>query len=417
MEYQKIKNLLEINFESRGTYKTNNQIRFKTSMLRTSLCNYSDAYILVKRTITVANTPVTDADAINTNKKDIFKNCAPFTSCISKINNTQIDDAQYIDVVMPMYNLIEYSDNHLKRSQILFQYCRDEPAKNINNNNNIEFVDFTDANLTDLFNLKVKVTGQTGDNGTKNVEIMVPLKYLSNSWRTLEMSLINSEIAFDLNWSEKCITVAANIANQGATFSITDAKLYVPVVTLSTQDNAKLLEQLKSGFKRTINWNKYQAKVSTERVIQYLDYLIDSSFQGVNRLFVLPFENGAQRTSGKRYYIPTREIKNCNVMIDGQNFFDQPINNLITYDNIQNISTGEGDHYTTGCLLDYDYFNKYYKMIAIDLSKQQVLDADPKATQQINFTGNLEQRATIFFIIEEAKGTVLDFSQKTVKVF
>ena len=125
--------------------------------------------------------------------------------------------------------------------------------------------------------------------------------------------------------------VVTNIANQGATYSITDTKLYVTFVTLSTQDNAKLLEQLKLSFKRTINWNKYQANVSTERVNQYLDYLIDPSFQGMKRLCVLLFENEAQRTSDKRYYIPTREIKNYNVMVDGQNFFDQPIrNNLIT---------------------------------------------------------------------------------------
>ena len=101
--------------------------------------------------------------------------------------------------------------------------------------------------------------------------------------------------------------MVANIANQAATFSITDAKLYVPVVTSSTQDNAKLLEQLKSDFKRTINWNKYQAKVSAEGVNQYLDFLIDPSFQGVIRILVLPFEDVAQRTSDKRYYIPTRE--------------------------------------------------------------------------------------------------------------
>ena len=132
--------------------------------------------------------------------------------------------------------------------------------------------------------------------------------------------------------------VATTIANQGATFSITDTKLNVPVVTLSTKDNSKLLEQLKSGFKRTINWNKYQEEVSTERVNQYLDYLIDPSFQGVNRLFVLPFENEAQRTSEKQYYIPIREIKNYNVMVDGQNVFDQSItNNLITYDNVRQV--------------------------------------------------------------------------------
>ena len=178
MEYQKIINLLdntpnqptkfrtknwvEINDESRGTYNTNSQITFKTSMLRSNLCDYIDAYML-KGTIIVANTAVADADATNTNKKVIFKNCTPFTSCISRINNTKIDDAQYTDVVMPMHSLIEYSDNYSKTSGILFQYCRDVPAADING----ATIDFTEANVTDLFNLIVKLTGQTGSNGKK----------------------------------------------------------------------------------------------------------------------------------------------------------------------------------------------------------------------------------------------------------
>ena len=128
---------------------------------------------------------------------------------------------------MPIYNLIEYSDDYSKTSGILFQYSRDVPVLD----NNGATIDFTEANVTDLFNLKVKLTGQTGDNGTKNVEIMVPLKYLSNFWIILEMPLINFEITLDLNWSGNCVKVVTNIANQGATFSITDAKLYVPVVT------------------------------------------------------------------------------------------------------------------------------------------------------------------------------------------
>ena len=181
-------------------------------MLRSSLCDYSDAYILVKGAITVANSAAAGAAANNSNKTVIFKNCAPFTSCISRINNMQIDDAQYIDVVMPMYNLIEYSDNYSKTSEILFQYCRDEPVTNINNNN-IEFVDFTDASLTDSFNLKVKLTGQTGDNATKNVEVIVPLKYLSKFWRTLETPSFNCGITLDINYSVKCIAMATNITN------------------------------------------------------------------------------------------------------------------------------------------------------------------------------------------------------------
>ena len=133
--------------------------------------------------------------------------------------------------------------------------------------------------------------------------------------------------------------------------------------------------------------------MSTERQNQYLDYLIDLSFQGVHRLSLLPFKNEAQRISYKRHYLPTVEIKNYNVIIDRQNFFDELVrNNLITYDSIRKILTGQRDDYTTGCLLDYNYFKNYYKMIAIDLSKQQALNADPKAIQQNDFTGNLERQ-------------------------
>ena len=150
-----------------------------------------------------------------------------------------------------------------------------------------------------------------------------------------------------------------------------------------------------------------------------LNHLIEPSFQGVNRLFVLAFENNNDRTSDDEYYLPTVEIKDYNIMINGENFFDQPIkNNKVTYENIRKIATGQGDDYTTGCLLDYSYFPDTYKMIAVDLSKQQALDADPRATQQINSTANLDRTGNkrVYFILEEAKETILDFSQGTVKV-
>ena len=181
------------------------------------------------------------------------------------------------------------------------------------------------------------------------------------------MLLINCAINLDLSWSKNCILAVTDVANQVTTFSVTDTKVFLPVVTSSTQGNAKLLEQLKSGFKRTINWNKYQSKKSIERPNHYLDYLIDPSFQGVNRLFVLSFEDEEQQTSYKQYYVPTLNIKDYNVMIDEQNLFDQPVrNDLITYDSIRNVATGQGDDYSTGCLLDYNYFKNYYEMI-IDL--------------------------------------------------
>ena len=192
MQYQKIANLLnnesnkpskfrtrnwvEINDDIRGAYSPNKQIRFKTSMLRSSLCDYSDAYILVKGNITVNNTAGADNAANNANKKVIFKNCVPFTNCISKINNSQIDNVEYIDIVILMYNLIEYSDNYSKTSGSLWQYCQNIPA--VNNAGNI--ADFNSANATDSFNFKTKLAGQTNNDGRINAEIMVPLKYLSN---------------------------------------------------------------------------------------------------------------------------------------------------------------------------------------------------------------------------------------------
>ena len=251
MEYQKIanviddasnqpskfrtKNWVEINDESRGTYNVNSQIKFKTTMLKSSLCDYKDAYIIVKGTITVNNTAADGAATNNINKKVIFKNWAPFTNCISEINNTQVDNAKDTDIVMPMYNLIEYSDNYAKTSGSLRQYCKD--ILPVNNNN--ATVDFTGANHTNSFDFKAKITGQTGNDGTKDVEKMVPLKYLSSFWRTLEMPLINCKVNLILTWSLTCVIVSTNNANQGATFTITNTRLYVPVVILSTQENAK----------------------------------------------------------------------------------------------------------------------------------------------------------------------------------
>ena len=184
------RNWLEINDESRGTY-TGNEIKFKTTMLRSNLCDYADAYILVKGTITITGAGNDDAtkQADERDKGVTFKNCAPFTKCINRINNTEIDNAKDIDIVMPMYNLIEYSDNYSKTSGSLWQYHKDEP-----NDNTAD---------TESFKSKVKIIGKTlYDGNTKDVEIIVPLKYLSNFWRTLKMPLINCELNLILTWYE-----------------------------------------------------------------------------------------------------------------------------------------------------------------------------------------------------------------------
>ena len=214
------------------------------------------------------------------------------------------------------------------------------------------------------------------------------------------------------------LTTAAN-ANK-ATFKITDAKLYVPIVTLSIEDNAKLSELLCERFKRSIYWIKY--KVIDNRVVEISDNneehhireLLGSSRQGVKRLFVLAYYNKEGNNqisvdSSKKYFLPRVKIENYNIEIDGRNFYDQSINDSIKqYDEIRKISTGQGDDYTTGCLLNFAYFEKNYRLIAADLSKRKALDADPKAIQQIIFTDKIKAtvdntRVIIYYILEQSK--------------
>ena len=214
------KNWIEISDDARGTYNTNSQIKFKTSMIKSSLCHYSDAYIPVTGTISIAEQAGDNPN--NNNKEKVFQNYAPFTDCINKINNTQIDNAENIDVVMPLYNLLDYS----KTSGSLWQYYRDEPA-------------LTDAGaialmLITVLHLKLRKNKAGAANCRKNLEVIVSLKYLSNFWRTLAMSLINCEINLILTWSEKCVLSNDTKAT---------IKLYVAAVTLSSQDKEELLQQ------------------------------------------------------------------------------------------------------------------------------------------------------------------------------
>ena len=168
------------------------------------------------------------------------------------------------------------------------------------------------------------------------------------------MPLINCEFNLILTWSSTCVITNSTGAGR---FAITDTKLYVLVITLSTQDNSKLLQQLKSGLKRVINWNKSLSKTELLAQNPNLNHLVEPSFQGVNRLFVLTFENDTHV-----------EIKSYNMMINGENLFDQPIkNNKVTNENIRKLAKGQGNDYTTGCLLDYPYFKGSYKMIVLDL--------------------------------------------------
>ena len=205
-------------------------------------------------------------------------------------------------------------------------------------------------------------------------------------------------------------------APTGTTFEITDTKLYVPAVTLSTEDDNKLLEQLKTGFTRTIKWQKYTSEMPNPTEIHNLNYLIDPTFSKVNIFFVLSFKNDQDRTSFTKFYTLKVEMKDFNVLIDGKGFFDVPIKNKEeTYEKIIEISKNN-DH-KTGNLLDYDYFSNHYKLIVIDLSKQIELE-NPDLKQQINFIGKLAENngATMVFIIEKSAETTFEFSQTSASI-
>ena len=290
------KKWIEVFDQSEGNYNVNKEIRIKTSMLRSDLCDYRDAYIVVKGDNTVTKKTFTandftdpyntDAIATATNtannnafgdKKLVFKNNAPFTNCISKINGVKIDNAEDLDVVMPMYNLLEYSKNYKKTTGSLWNYYRDETSSAIGANN------ITHSILNSKsFDYKASFVenGVTHNNLIKNdVKVVVPLKYLSSFWRSLNIPLINCEVELILTWFKNCVLIdkstrdanySANprvyeIDNpKNAIFEIRDVKLFVPVVTLSKENDIKLLEQLKTGFKRTIKWNKYRSQMSIQ---------------------------------------------------------------------------------------------------------------------------------------------------------
>ena len=260
---------------------------------------------------------------------------------------------------MPMYNLIEYTDSYSDTSGSSWQFKKDEITNS---------ADVSNDNASS-FKYKANLIGNTEANGTKNgVKIAVPLKYLSNFWRSLEMTLINCKVELSLKWYERCLITAANTA----TFRITDAKLYVPIVTLLIEDNSKLTKLLNEGFKRPIYWNEYKVtpnktvELAAVNDVKYIRKLLNLSCQGVKRLFVLAYNNTAGNDqvsvdSYKKYFLPRVKIDNYNIEIDGRNFYDQPNRDSIKqYDEVRKISTGQGDDYTTGCLLDYSYFEKNY---------------------------------------------------------
>ena len=355
-------------------------IKYDTRVLKPNLCDYAEACILVDGTIRATN-------AVNATRLAL-KNCAPFTKCNLEINDEHVDTAENLDIVMPVYNLKEYSDNYQDSSATLYQYKRDEPPED-------DTVADLTANNSDSLNYKIKLLGNVtevaGDAaGVRrlNVKVVVPLKYLSNFFRSLEMPLINCKIRLNLTWKKECVL---STGAGEAVCIINDTKLYVPVVTLSKEDNKDFIEQQNKGFQRSIYWNEYKTKEINEdadaNVFKCIN--LDPSFQGVNRLFFMAYNrvDGQPSRNGQRKYdLPRTSLNKYNVIIDGRNFYDNPIESDIEkYRKLKKVMIGKGEDYTSGSLLDFNYFDKHYKLVAVDLSKQKESDADPRAIQQIEF--------------------------------
>ena len=281
----------------------------------------------------------------------ILKNNASFVSCITIINGELIEDADDLDIVMPMYNLLEHSKNYRKSIGSLYNYYRDELSDNADDNNfgNIKVVN------SNTFKYENKIIGNTYDddaripnpdgarqinnpiyilneNGTQEVELAIPLKYLGNFWRALNNPLISCEVSLELKWDKNYVITSLeqrdigegnrDNAPTGATLSITKCELYVPVVTLSKDDEIKLLTNLKSGFKREIIWNKYRPQMTTEATNNNLNILVDPTFTNVNRLFVLAYKtaDNIDRQCFSRFYLPNAMVKDYNVIIDQLTF-------------------------------------------------------------------------------------------------
>ena len=332
--------LFIINDQNNVQYGRGNEndltIKFEIKVIEPNLCDYSDAHILVAGDIKVADV------AAHTNVS--FKNCAPFTRCVTHINDEHVETAKNLDIIMPMYNLIEYSDNYGDSSGSLYQFKRDESPMN-DDKNPLNFALDNSTSFKYKASLLKKGDDADGnDRSSKNAKIVVPVKYLSNFSRSIEVPLINCKIHLELNWNNNVVMYGADTYAGGdnanvrdTTFKITSTKLYVPIVTLSTKDNVNLTKQLNEGFKKSVYWNEYKSKTETTNLDNdnITRFPLDASFQGVNRLFVLAFNNTtqnvannpfnntanrAQRDSHRKFFLPRVDITNYNVLINGRNF-------------------------------------------------------------------------------------------------
>ena len=408
--------------------------KFDTEIVRPFLCDYSAAYILVTGNNKVQNG--NDATRV------AIKSCHPFTRTTFKLNNEQVDTADNLDLTMNLYNMLEYSDNYADTTGSLYQYKKPEPRDNDDNIVNLGTVLSSFKYQSRLVQKQLttpnseNVPANTDPNFAnahrtwKNNRIVFPLKYISNFFRNLELLLINTKLYMKLNWTK--YSVLCN-QNQNSMFQITNWELYVPIVTLNTENNNKLSELLSKGFERTVVWNEYKSEIEKVTIPQndniFRGTTLDVSFQGVSKLFAAAYEtddiqrNANTEESRRRCYLPRAEIKDYNLLIDGRNFYDQNVNSsIVRYNELLKMTTGRSEDYSTGCLLNYDYYIKDFNIVGIDLSHQAVLDSSSKINQQIEFvcklpSGNAAINYDLLTILEKEKQTVLKFNEGTVKVY
>ena len=335
MELQKIINLLDhkdednprfetrkwyiVNDYNNGNYSQGDDVRsivkFDTEIVRPFLRDYSDDYVLVTGNIKVQNG--NDATRV------AIKNCHPFTRASFKLNNEQVNTADNLDLTMNLYNMLEYSDNYADTAGPLHQYKRPEPRDNNNNIVNLGTALFSFKYQSGLVQKQLttpnseNVPANTDPNFAnahriwKNIKIVVPLKYISTFFRNLELPLINTKLYIELNWTK--YSVFCN-QNQNSIFQITKCELYIPIVTLNTENNNKLSELLSKGFERAVAWNEYKSKIERVTIPQndnmFRRTTLDVSFQGVSKLFAAVYEtddierNANTEESRRRYYLP-----------------------------------------------------------------------------------------------------------------
>ena len=325
------------------------------------MCHFNDAYIVVTSKVTVKN-PGNDANECN--RKVSLKNSAPFFNCILKINNTLIEDAQDLDIVMPMFNLLYCAKKFRKTTGSFWNYYPDKPnsgytyradtpaariprERKLHSIINSEFFDYKTKFINTLPGVNDDANGNDVEREWEEIKIIVPLKNLSNFISSLNFLMINTEIKLILKWSQNCALTdkvrrrglpAGNPAAdfpvvpeinrpKDLKFNITDCKLYIPVVTLQEKYENELYTNLKTGINIDYEWGRYRTQIINQPATNNLNFLIDPTFNNVNALFVLAFPNEEDRSSFLKYYTPTVEIKHYNVLIDLQPIYDIPIKN------------------------------------------------------------------------------------------